>query len=198
MRQSIACSEALARIEAWAHARRLDFRHDSRTGFGALFSPCGTWRYLLWRMHHPRGRVLGMGMLNPSTADEHANDPTIARCHDLARRLGYPGLLVWNLFALRATDPAELRKAADPVGPDNDAAIGLALILSRETIVAWGNHGALLGRNAHVLTRCLDTGVTIRVLGVTGQGHPRHPLYLRRDVRPQRWFPATSPAPSSR
>jgi hypothetical protein len=123
MRQTIACSEALTRIEEWAHARGLDFRHERQSGFGAVFSQCGGYRYLLWRMHHPRGRLLGVGMLNPSTADEHRNDPTIARCHRLAREMGYPGLLIWNLFALRATDPAELRKSRDPIGPENDSAI---------------------------------------------------------------------------
>lgn len=198
MRQTIICNEALARIADWARARALDFRHEPQSGFGAVFSRCGTWRYLLWRMHHPRGRLLGMGLLNPSTADEKRDDPTIARCHGLARRLGYPGLIVWNVFALRATDPVELRKASDPTGPGNDAAIDLALALCRETILAWGNHGGLIGRSAQVLPRCAAAGVPIRVLGLTGQGQPRHPLYLARDVKPRRWYPVTSPAPNSR
>ena len=70
MRQTIACHAALVRIELWARDCNLDFRHEEQSGFGAVFSRCGTWRHLLWRMHHPRGRLLGMGLLNPSTADE--------------------------------------------------------------------------------------------------------------------------------
>lgn len=185
MRQTIACAEALAQIAAWTDARGLDFRHQKQSGFGAVFSRCGSWRYLLWRMHHPRGRLLGIGMLNPSTADEHGNDPTIARCHRLARRLGFPGLVVWNLFALRATDPAALRQTADPAGPDNDAAIDLALALGARTVLAWGNHGALGGRGAAVLARCAASEARLATLGLTLRGEPRHPLYLPGDVRPR-------------
>jgi len=185
MRQTIAYSEALARIEAWADARALDFRHERESGFGAVFSGCGTWRYLLWRMHHPRGRLLGMGMLNPSTADEHRNDPTIARCHRLARETGYPSLLIWNLFALRATDPAELRRAGDPAGPDADAAIDLALSLCARTVLAWGNHGRLAGRSAEVMERCAASSSRLAAFGLTRQGEPRHPLYLAANVRPR-------------
>jgi hypothetical protein len=184
MRQTIACSEALERIEAWTEARNLDFRHERESGFGAVFSRCGTWRYLLWRMHHPRGKLLGMAMLNPSTADEYRNDPTIARCHRLARDTGYPGLLIWNLFALRATDPAELRKASDPAGPYNDAAIDLALALCTRTVLAWGNHGKLAGRSGEVRDRCEAAAPVLAAFGLTRQGEPRHPLYLAANVRP--------------
>lgn len=185
MRQTIACHAALVRIELWARDCNLDFRHEEQSGFGAVFSRCGTWRHLLWRMRHPRGRLLGMGLLNPSTADERRDDPTIARCHGLARRLGYPGLIVWNLFALRATDPAALRKAADPVGPENDTAIDLALALCSHTVLAWGNHGTLGGRSAAVLQRCLAADTKLAALGFTLRGEPRHPLYLRGDVLPK-------------
>jgi len=185
MRQTIACSEALARIEAWSSNLALDFRHDRQSGYGAVFSRCGLYRYLLWRMHHPRGRLLGVGMLNPSTADEHRDDPTVARCHQLARQSGYPGLLIWNLFSLRATDPAVLRKVDYPVGPENDAAIDLALPLCPRTVLAWGNHGKLAERSADVMARCSASGTTLAAFGLTRQGEPRHPLYLAANVRPR-------------
>ena len=185
MRQTIACREALERIEAWANIHGLDFRHELQTGFGAVFSRCSAYRYLLWRMHHPRGRLLGVGMLNPSTADEHRDDPTIARCHRLARQSGYPGLLIWNLFALRATDPTTLRKVHDPAGPENDAAIDLALSLCARTVLAWGNHGKLAGRSTDVMNRCMASGTTLAAFGLTRQGEPRHPLYLAANVRPR-------------
>jgi hypothetical protein len=163
-----------------------------------VFSGCGQWRYLLWRFAVPRGRVLAMGLLNPSKADDARDDATIARCRALARRQGGGNLLVWNLFALCATDPAELRRAGDPVGCDNDSAIALAFELASETILAWGNHGGLLGRDAEVLAPCAASGVPVRILGLTGQGRPRHPLYLPRTAVPCRWRIPTSPAPSSR
>lgn len=170
--------EALARIAGWASAQDLDFRHETGTGFGAVFSACGTWRYLLWRTGRAQGRLLGMGLLNPSRADAARDDPTIRQCRARATRNGLSGLLVWNLFAFRATLPADLRRAAAPVGPDNDAAIDLALELCPRTVIAWGNHGAHRGRGPAVLDRCRESGVPLLSLGTTAQGHPRHPLYL--------------------
>jgi len=161
MRRSIACREALERIEAWANEATLEFRHERDRGFGAVFSRCGAYRYLLWRMHHPRGRLLGMGMLNPSTADEHCDDPTIARCHRLAR------------------------ERDDPIGPDNDAAIDLAVSLCSRSVLAWGNHGRLGGRSVEVRRRCEAAGTTLAAFGLTAQGEPRHPLYLAANVRPK-------------
>ena len=149
-----------------------------------MFSPCGKYRYLLWRLPNARANLLGMGMLNPSTADEHADDPTIARCRRIAARAGFANLLVWNLFAYRATAPAELKRAAEPIGRDNDAAIALALGLSRRTILAWGNHASHRGRGEQVQVDCL-AGVPVAALGLTKQGQPRHPLYLSAHVRPR-------------
>jgi hypothetical protein len=177
--------EALPRIAAWAHERDLDYRHSPATGFGAVFSRCGTWRYLLWRAADPRATFAGIGMLNPSQADETRDDPTIRQARARGRQAGFSALIVWNLFAFRATLPADLKRAADPVGPDNDAAIALALGLSRRTILAWGNHGAHLGRDRPVLEQCADADLA--VLGVTGTGQPRHPLYLPRGTRLRRW-----------
>lgn len=163
----------------------LDFRHDPATGFGAVFSPCGAWRYLLWRMADPRAKVIGMGLLNPSQADERRDDPTIRQCRARGRQAGGAGLIVWNLFAFRATFPTDLKRALDPVGPHNDAAIALALALGSRTILAWGSHGAHMARDRVVLARC--AGADIAMLGFTRAGQPRHPLYLAKATRLRRW-----------
>lgn len=144
-----------------------------------------------------QGKLLGIGLLNPSTADEHRDDPTISRCRSLAGREGFRNLLVWNLFACRATDPAKLKRAADPVGPETDAAIELALALCEQTILAWGNHGRHLGRSGKVLARCAASGARLAVLGLTKRGEPRHPLYLSANVRPRSWKPPPCPADRS-
>jgi hypothetical protein len=176
---------ALPRIAGWARKRGLEFRHDDRTGFGAVFSRCTTWRYLLWRAASPHAKFVGVGMLNPSRADETQDDPTIRQCRARMRQAGFSGLIVWNLFAFRATLPADLKRAADPIGPDNDAAIALALELSSRTILAWGNHGVHHGRDRAVLMQCARADIA--VLGHTAQGQPRHPLYLPRATRLRRW-----------
>ena len=186
-------SAALAAIRDWSEGRGLDFRHNPAGGLGAVFSPCGSYRYLLWRLPNARASLLSMGMLNPSTADERADDPTIIRCRRVAARAGHANLLVWNLFAYRATAPADLKRAAEPIGPDNDAAIALALTLSRRTVLAWGNHASHLARGAQVLAG-LPADMPVAALGLTKQGQPRHPLYLATTVHPRRWRPAGLPS----
>jgi hypothetical protein len=147
---------------------------------GALFDPGGRYRYRLWR-RWAAGRTVAFVMLNPSTADADRDDPTIRRCAGFARAWGFGGMTVVNLFALRATDPARLRRARDPVGRDNDRHIAAAAADASMVLVAWGVHGALDGRDRTVLA--LLAGRQPRCLGVTRGGHPRHPLYLPAATR---------------
>jgi nucleoid DNA-binding protein len=90
---------------------------------GARFSIDRRYRYALWRVWDHDENLYNFLLLNPSSADEATNDPTIERCERRARRWGFGGLIVTNLFALCATDPAGLHRIADPIGPENDAAI---------------------------------------------------------------------------
>lgn len=141
----------------------------------ALFDPARTYRYLLehrWASTAPMVLV----MLNPSTADETRDDPTMRRALRFARREGCGGLIVVNLFALRATDPAALAAHPDPVGPDNDQILCAAVGRGAPVVAAWGTHGTLHGRDRAVLR--LLTPVRLRCLGLTAGGQPRHPLYL--------------------
>jgi hypothetical protein len=138
------------------------------------------YRYDLRRIWgEPGFRVVNFIMLNPSTADATKNDPTITRCVDFARRWGFGGLTVTNLFALRSTDPKKLRKAADPVGPLNDEFL-LRWALSADRVVcAWGAHLWALRRGKEVLARLRAAGVVPHLIGFpTKGGHPPHPLYL--------------------
>jgi hypothetical protein len=176
-------------VQEWAAARGLDFCHDKESGGGAVYSPCGQWRYLLWRVESRRAAMIGMGLLNPSTADHLRDDPTIGQCRLRARRAGAKGVLVWNLFAWRATRPADLKQANDPVGPDNDAAIAQALLLAPRTVVAWGIHGSHRGRDRAVVDQLQRAPCGLWALGLTGNGQPRHPLYLPTETRLRRWVP---------
>lgn len=158
---------------------------DERTG--AHFSPCGRYRYRLWRFWGV-GPAVVWCMLNPSTADETQDDPTIRRCIGFARSWGAAGVVIVNLFALRSTDPAALYDCADPVGPANDGAIlSAASAEASPVMAAWGVHGAHLGRGRAVAEMLGAHGVEIQCLGTTKDGHPRHPLYVRADARPVRW-----------
>src|SRR5262245_44648837 len=87
----------------------------------AVISNCGRYRHVLTRQVGPGTRTATFILLNPSTADARVNDPTIRRVIGFTRQWGYDRLTVLNLFAVRATDPADLKRADDPVGPENKA-----------------------------------------------------------------------------
>lgn len=124
-------------------------------------------------------------MLNPSTADEHQNDPTVRRAIGYALDRGYGSIEVVNAFALRSTDPAGLKRAlasgTDPVGPRNDEAIRRAAARSKTVVAAWGSHATLLERDRTVRGLLRDHPECY-ALGLTGACLPRHPLYLRADA----------------
>lgn len=153
----------------------------------AVYSPCEHYRYLLTREWAPdEGRALFV-MLNPSTATEVQNDPTVERCERRARALGFGAFRVCNIFAFRATDPRVMRAASDPVGPLNDAAISESAHWADRIICAWGNHGAHLGRGRDVATLLRATARPLWHLGLSKTGQPKHPLYIGYAVQPMLW-----------
>ena len=143
----------------------------------ARFSACRTYRWTLSRTWDD-GPTLQVVGLNPSTADEVHNDPTVTRCIRYAQRWGYGRLLMTNAYGLRSTDPRGLREVADPVGPRNDHWIRRCATEADRVLIAWGNHGT---ERAPRLLRLLDE---VWCLGITKTGQPKHPLYLRADLEP--------------
>ncbi|WP_010138508.1 DUF1643 domain-containing protein [Oceanicola sp. S124] len=156
----------------------------------ALYSPCLRYRYALSRTWDATAPRLLYIMLNPSTATEQQNDPTIERCERRARALGYGGFRACNLFAWRETSPALLKKAEAPVGPDNDAVLRSSLDwigAGGLVLCGWGVHGAHLGRGREVAQSLRASGAPLAHLGLTRDGAPRHPLYIAYATQPQPW-----------
>ncbi len=153
----------------------------------AVYSPCERYRYLLTRTWDPAWPRALFVMLNPSTATEVQNDPTVERCERRARTLGFGAFRVTNIFAYRATDPAVMRSESDPVGPDNDAAIARSALWADRIVCAWGSHGAFLGRGAEVERLLRATGRPLWHLGLTKGGQPGHPLYIGYNRQPELW-----------
>ena len=167
-----------------------DFTDTAGMRSAAIFSDCERYRYRLWREWDRGKGAIAFLMLNPSTADERVNDPTIERCQRRAVAMGYGRLEIVNLFPLRATDPAVMMADADPVGPRGraDGAILDAVSAASITVCGWGNHGGHLGR-ADAVTRIIAlVGLRNRLhaLKITGKGHPQHPLYVGYSVKPKR------------
>lgn len=146
----------------------------------ATFSPDRVYRYdlLRWWVDRPESYALWI-MLNPSTADETKNDPTIRKCIAFSQGWGYDGLVVVNIFALRSPHPKVLKTHPDPIGPDNDQAIA-EWVRHRQIhriVCAWGAHGVLRNRGLLVRERIL-AGIECHALGFTKSGHPTHPRFV--------------------
>lgn len=171
---------------------------------GCEFSECRRWRYTLWRtwqqqgaqadlfaagLNQRRDEYLMIVGLNPSTADERVDDPTIRRCINFARKYGFGGLCMTNLFGWRATDPKSMMKWSimghDVIGKDNDHWLAESARNAGLIICAWGNDGPFLGR-AKAVIALLQQHVRgpLHCFRKTGAGEPEHPLYLPGDLEP--------------
>lgn len=155
---------------------------------GAVFDESRTYRYLLWRRWGEGPGVLWI-MLNPSTADEHVLDPTLRRCLDYTKRWGFGEMVVANLYALRSTDPKELWRVDDPVGPDNLHHIEKAVRDSGRVIVGWGSNAKpdAVAAVVEIFQRLEVQPYCLRLSPKTGQ--PWHPLYLPKSSAPIPWSP---------
>ena len=146
----------------------------------ARLSRCRNYRYALWRTwDHGLPTVMFIG-LNPSTADETRDDPTLIRCRNFAASWGYGGVCIGNLFAFRATEPANMRAAQDPVGSRNNHWLKKLAAESDLVVGAWGNDGSFLSRSSRVRNMIPN----LYCLAMNRSGEPAHPLYQRADVEP--------------
>ncbi len=145
----------------------------------AIFSDCRKYRYALSRTWNGKKKTILFIGLNPSTADEKIDDPTIRRCIHYAQNWGYGSLLMVNLFAYRATLPSELKNVKNPIGNDNDLHI---LELSKKAdlaVAAWGNEGTLLNRDK-VVKKLIPN---LMCLKINKSSQPTHPLYQKKDLK---------------
>lgn len=154
----------------------------------AALSADEVYRYALARTWNPALPPVAFCMLNPSKADATLDDATICKIRTFAKRWGYGGLRVVNLFAYRATDPKELVSAREPIGEDNDDWI-IGETKGLTVVAAWGASvpSYWSWRPAEVHAMLTANGTQLHHLGLTKDGHPRHPLYLRGDTMPQPW-----------
>lgn len=157
----------------------------------AIISECGRYRYQLARVW-AAGPIVGWAMLNPSTANASDNDNTIEKIIRFSKAWGYGGLIVANLYAIRSTDKARVRRVLDPIGPENDRHILDAARRCDLTVCAWGADGGYLGRDAAVLRLLVEAGIQPHYLRLTKGGKPEHPLYLPGDLTPIPFVAPTS------
>lgn len=126
-------------------------------------------------------------MLNPSTATAEQDDPTIRRCIAFSKAWGHGGLVVVNLFSLRATDPRSLVERYLENDPDAEFDDQWKAVeretANRRVIAAWGVHGRLYHRDRTVLRMLRGWGIHLECLGLNLDGSPKHPLYVRGNIK---------------
>ena len=151
----------------------------------AKISDNKAWRYWLTRRWGPGPSTVNFVMLNPSTADATHNDSTVRRCIGYAQEWLFHRLVVTNLFAFRSKRPEDLwEDTEEPVGPDNDKYLLEEAQKAGLVVVAWGTHGSFRDRGQQVLKMFALDGIQVHHLGLTKEGHPKHPLYLRKNIQP--------------
>lgn len=149
----------------------------------AYIDDSGEYRYFLSReWGGNKNNFVNFIMLNPSTADDKSDDPTIRSCIRLAKSNGYDGFYVTNLFALRATDPRELENNDNRIGKDNDIYIKKYARKCKKIVFAWGNYGSLYNRDKQVL-ELLNKICKPWCLAINITGQPKHPLFVNRDTK---------------
>lgn len=146
----------------------------------AIISDCQQYRYQLirqWDLEKPLVLFIG---LNPSTADDKIDDPTIRRCIGFAEREDFGGFIMANLFAYRATSPTDMKNSLNPIGDLNNEWLGKSIHACKKVIACWGGHGSHLDRHTEVsdLLKSYCTATPILCFGKTQNGQPKHPLYL--------------------
>lgn len=151
----------------------------------ATFSRERIYRYTLWRHWSEGGRYVNFICLNPSTADETSDDPTVRKCVKFARSWGYDALCITNLFAFRATQPRVMLAAMDPIGFGNDRWLLKVASEASLVVAAWGRDGAFNGRGSQV--RQMLRRYDLHYLRLTRE-QPWHPLYLPDQTIPSRWY----------
>jgi hypothetical protein len=170
-----------------ANARMFKITHYEPTESDkskAIFSDDRRYRYTLHRDipdSLPSGKLVMFIGLNPSTADEFQDDPTIRRCINFGRDWGYSRFVMTNLFAYRATNPDYMVQADDPIGPDNDKHLIETALFADLIVAAWGAWGSFRNRDADVLAMLHN----VHYLDLTRKGQPRHPLYLPGNLTPK-------------
>ncbi len=145
-----------------------------------IFSKSRSYRYTLWREWiGGEGYAMFIG-LNPSTADEVHDDPTVRRCIAFAKGWGYSALCMMNAFAFRATDPNVMKRVSEPIGVHNDSFLEEMAKEAGVIVAAWGIHGTHRGRDKEIVRKIPN----LHCLGTTKSGQPRHPLFLKGDLIP--------------
>ena len=158
----------------------------------AIISNSGLYRYELHReWDKDKGKVLFI-MLNPSTADSHEDDLTTIRCINFAKKWGYGGIMIGNIYPYGTKKPKHLRrwmktrfKLSTTCFDPNVCHIRAMADEADITVCAWGcNHPEI----PSFIDNLADE-VPLYYLELCKDGRtPKHPLgNLSKDLVPKQY-----------
>lgn len=156
-------------------------------GYPAAWSPCKRYRWTLWRTwtENSKPSYAQFICLNPSTATETEDDPTVRRCVQFAKDWGHEAFVMTNLFGFRSTDPEAMKADPDPVGEDCDSWLAKIATEAAIVVAAWGCHGSHLNRAEAVRVLFNSIGKPLHYLKLNADGSAQHPLYLPKTLTPK-------------
>ncbi len=153
---------------------------------GAIFSDCKKYRFILWRIwdfSNIKPRLMFIG-LNPSTADDREPDPTIKRVVGLAKKWGYGGIYMANLFPFITPYPEQLEENPLDRVKENDKYLEEYSKKSGEIVFAWGAF-PVMGRDLDMIKKFPNS----KCLHINDDGTPQHPLYVPKNTILQPYQP---------
>lgn len=154
----------------------------------AEISPDKKYRYLIKRTWSQGEGTCLFIMLNPSMADEKTDDPATRKCAAYAALWGYQSFEAVNLFAYRSPYPVALKKASDPIGPDNDHWVLRQAKQAELIVIAWGMYGVFMNRNQEMLKLLGQHDFDLYCISKTKQGHPGHVMYKDAGLKPEKYL----------
>lgn len=150
---------------------------------GAQFSPCRQYRYALWRIWDESLPLVMFIGLNPSTANENENDPTIKSVCRIAANNGYGGVYMMNCFPYVSTDPKQMLLCQPKSKEWSLNNLWLMDIgqTCKDVVFAWGNFDVVkeMGRDKQLSALFPNA----KALHINKNGSPKHPLYCKSETK---------------
>jgi hypothetical protein len=148
-------------------------------GNGAVFSTERHYRYALWRVWNADNGIVMFIGLNPSTANERDNDPTIRRVMSFAYDWGFGGVVMANIYGWITPYPLELQACEYPIG-ENDQWVEALAKHCQKIVFAWGKFKQA-AKWSQVLIEMFPDAYALKI---NNDGTPRHPLYVPGKIIP--------------
>ncbi len=134
-------------------------------------------------------KVLACIGINPSTAKPNDLDRTLESVKRIANFNGYDGWVMYNLYPLRATEPATLPATMNDECRIKNAEVVRQSIVDLRITSIWAAWGDLIDTRDYLPSCLADLYENLSELNLnwklienlTQKGHPRHPLYKKAE-----------------